>query len=294
MDSLNGFSQEVRDWIKAKGISIDALLRCGVRGEGEWLQYPQHDFRSGKFIGWKYRNTVDKRTLYKWTKTEVPAPMMSAGSSGRLLLCEGESDFLRLVSCNSGDGVLCIPGSNGWKKEWLELVWSYGQVYLIADNDDAGRRLAQTVSSNIPKLRVCFPEAGDVCDEFTSEYSDSYQLEKLIGESIRIMPAKAHQSSSKRIVQYMRGASQVGIVDVILRLTRNVVLTKTYEGYKCKCVLHEDKTASLHINEKKGVFHCFGCGKGGDAYTFVMEYMGYNFPEAKQYLVEKGLIDEDR
>ncbi len=52
----------------------------------------------------------------------------------------------------------------------------------------------------------------------------------------------------------------------------------TLKGGKCLCPFHHEKTPSFSV--KKERYHCFGCGRGGDAITFVMEYLNLSFPEA--------------
>ncbi len=53
------------------------------------------------------------------------------------------------------------------------------------------------------------------------------------------------------------------------------------------CPFHNEKTPSFSVNTDKGFFHCFGCGKGGNAIHFVMEQEKMTFPEACTYLAEK-------
>ncbi len=50
------------------------------------------------------------------------------------------------------------------------------------------------------------------------------------------------------------------------------------------CPFHSEKTPSFHVDEAKGRYHCFGCGAGGDAITFLMETEGLSFPEAVEVL----------
>lgn len=57
------------------------------------------------------------------------------------------------------------------------------------------------------------------------------------------------------------------------------------------CPFHGDKTPSLSVNEDKGVFHCFGCGEGGDVFTFVQKIEGIDFKEALAHL---GLDNQRR
>lgn len=52
------------------------------------------------------------------------------------------------------------------------------------------------------------------------------------------------------------------------------------EGNKCKCPLHKEKTGSFTIDNKKGLYYCFGCGKGGDQFSFLQTYLGIDFKSA--------------
>lgn len=52
------------------------------------------------------------------------------------------------------------------------------------------------------------------------------------------------------------------------------------------CPFHQEKTPSFSVSPSKGFYKCFGCGKGGNAFTFLMEIEGLNFPEAVQRVAE--------
>ncbi len=56
------------------------------------------------------------------------------------------------------------------------------------------------------------------------------------------------------------------------------------------CPFHQEKTPSFSVSPSKGFYKCFGCGKGGNAYTFLMEMEGLNFPEAVQRVAEMSGI----
>lgn len=57
------------------------------------------------------------------------------------------------------------------------------------------------------------------------------------------------------------------------------------------CPFHNEKTPSFHVSVAKGIFKCFGCGKGGDAIRFVMELEKYSYPEALKYVATKYNIE---
>jgi len=62
------------------------------------------------------------------------------------------------------------------------------------------------------------------------------------------------------------------------------------------CPFHNEKTPSFNVNPARGIYKCFGCGKGGNAVNFLMEHEHYTYPEALRYLANKyGIeIDEEK
>jgi DNA primase len=66
-----------------------------------------------------------------------------------------------------------------------------------------------------------------------------------------------------------------------------VTLKKTGKNYKGLCPFHSEKTPSFMVNEEKQIFHCFGCGEGGDVFTFLMKAGHFSFPEAMEELAKR-------
>jgi DNA primase len=56
------------------------------------------------------------------------------------------------------------------------------------------------------------------------------------------------------------------------------------------CPFHEEKTPSMSVDRARGLYHCFGCGKGGDVFTFVSETQGVEFGDALEFLARKAGI----
>jgi len=66
-----------------------------------------------------------------------------------------------------------------------------------------------------------------------------------------------------------------------------VSLKKTGRNYKGLCPFHSEKTPSFMVNEEKQIFHCFGCGEGGDVFAFLMKTGHFSFPEAAEELAKR-------
>jgi DNA primase len=61
--------------------------------------------------------------------------------------------------------------------------------------------------------------------------------------------------------------------------------------FKCNCPFHQEKTPSFTVNETRQIFHCFGCGAGGDVFRFVMEYEKIDFVTAVKILAERAGVE---
>jgi DNA primase len=70
-----------------------------------------------------------------------------------------------------------------------------------------------------------------------------------------------------------------------------VTLKKQGASFKACCPFHQEKTPSFVVTPSKGIFKCFGCGKGGDSITFVMEHESMSYPEALRFLAGKYSIE---
>lgn len=66
-----------------------------------------------------------------------------------------------------------------------------------------------------------------------------------------------------------------------------VSLKKAGKNYRGLCPFHSEKTPSFMVNEGKQIFHCFGCGEGGDVFTFLMKAGHFSFPQAVEELAER-------
>jgi DNA primase len=79
-------------------------------------------------------------------------------------------------------------------------------------------------------------------------------------------------------------------VDIVDLVGRFVNLKKAGVNWKGLCPFHAEKTPSFTVNPKKGIFHCFGCGVGGDAFGFLMRQDKLTFPEAVRALARQANV----
>lgn len=89
----------------------------------------------------------------------------------------------------------------------------------------------------------------------------------------------------ENLVEEVRQSSD--IVDII---SSYVKLKKKGSSYWGLCPFHNEKTESFSVTPGKQMYHCFGCGVGGNVITFVKEYENYTFPEAIQFLAKRAGI----
>lgn len=81
---------------------------------------------------------------------------------------------------------------------------------------------------------------------------------------------------------------QTNIVDIV---GQYVQLKKSGKNYVGLCPFHNEKTPSFSVAEDKQIFHCFGCGKGGNVFSFIQEIEGLHFPEAVERVADLSSIE---
>src|SRR5438874_310363 len=83
-------------------------------------------------------------------------------------------------------------------------------------------------------------------------------------------------------------------IDVVEEIGLVVKLQKSRRSFKGHCPFHTERTPSFHVFAESQSWHCFGCGEGGDVFTFVQKQQGLEFRDALLYLAEKaGVAVED-
>lgn len=91
---------------------------------------------------------------------------------------------------------------------------------------------------------------------------------------------------SDELIEEIR--SKNDIVDVISGYVR---LQKKGSSYFGLCPFHNEKSPSFSVSRQKQMYYCFGCGAGGNVFTFLMEYENYSFLEALKFLADRAGVD---
>ncbi|HAS16323.1 MAG TPA: DNA primase, partial [Nitrospiraceae bacterium] len=81
-----------------------------------------------------------------------------------------------------------------------------------------------------------------------------------------------------------------GTQDIVEVISRHVSLKKSGQNYSGLCPFHSEKTPSFVVSPAKQLFHCFGCGTGGNVITFLMKYENVTFPEVLKNLARDAGI----
>jgi DNA primase len=82
--------------------------------------------------------------------------------------------------------------------------------------------------------------------------------------------------------------ARADIVDIVGEL---VPLKRAGKEYKANCPFHEERTPSFYVVPEKGFYKCFGCGKSGDVFSFVMERLGLDFVDAVKYVAARSGVE---
>ena len=83
-------------------------------------------------------------------------------------------------------------------------------------------------------------------------------------------------------------------LDLVEVIGEYITLRPAGKYHKALCPFHHEKTPSFMVDRENGIWHCFGCAKGGDVFSFVQELEGMEFVEALRLLAKKANVDLPR
>lgn len=80
-------------------------------------------------------------------------------------------------------------------------------------------------------------------------------------------------------------------LDIVELIGEYVQLKQTGANWKARCPFHNERTPSFMVSRERGSWHCFGCARGGDIFSFVQEIEGMDFPEALRFLAKRAGVE---
>jgi len=288
--------QRVRAYLNDRGINDDVLDRHLLGWNGWRITIPIFN-RDGGVVFFKLAR--DPQDL-------LPGPkiMASPGASVELygweviqqsppqvIICEGEFDRL-VLEANGFDAVTSTGGAGAFKAEWAKEFESIPRVYICFDRDDAGRRGALRVAWTIPHAKLIeLPEdvgnGGDITDFFVRL---GWKREAFLRLLEQATPAPEPPAPTESTYQAQSYNTDSPLRERIERLKRAVPIEKVIGDYVTLrpsgknlaglCPLHEDHSPSLAVYPATGTFRCYGCGKHGDAVSFIQEVEHMSFIQA--------------
>jgi len=111
--------------------------------------------------------------------------------------------------------------------------------------------------------------------------------------SVCTRPKKVNKTNKNVMTISIETIDRIRLSTDIVELVKEYVpgLKKTGRNWKACCPFHNEKTPSFMVNADKGIFHCFGCHAGGDAFKFVMMMDSLNWPESVRKLGARAGIE---
>jgi DNA primase len=79
--------------------------------------------------------------------------------------------------------------------------------------------------------------------------------------------------------------------DIVELIASYYPLKRAGQNFKTNCPFHNEKTPSFVVNPSKQIFHCFGCGVGGNVVSFIMKQERCEFPEAIRFLAQRVNVE---
>lgn len=138
----------------------------------------------GSVVSIRFRSLPPADKVYLTVAGDTPRPYNTVDiDRGTSSICVTEGEFDCAVSTMCGLPTAGLPGSNSWNPVWVRLFQPYDAVYLLSDDDESGRRMAEKLGSVLPNLRnvpmVCSEPKGDVT-KFYLEFGEQ-ELRKKVG-----------------------------------------------------------------------------------------------------------------
>ena len=136
------------------------------------------------------------------------------------------------------------------------------------------------------KARVADPFTAHLFQRRMRACKQALGINGIIGLNIDLKGSRERNNVQNDDVRTIK--DRLDILDIVGDKVR---LQRSGRGFTGLCPFHDEKTPSFHVSQERQNYHCFGCGKGGDIFTFVMETEGLDFRQTLELLADRAGVE---
>jgi hypothetical protein len=290
----------MRRYLNERGIPDTFIEKYLLGWNGQLITIPIPN-RDGEIVFFKFARSPFSQS--KASEMEMPPSAFVElygwdtiqRQPARVVICGNEFD--RLVLEARGFPAVCSSASvETFQAEWARHFETIDRVYICLPSDEILRGGAKRIAHLLPTARLVeLPEdAVDAAYYFVRLKKNRAQFEALLREADRCASktnefAEPMPAIGRAWKRAERLKSEVPITRVVGKYT---TLRHSGAEFIGRCPLHEDKHPSLRVYPATNSFHCFGCGEGGDALTFLQKKESLTFGQALEALEKIRYSDE--
>lgn len=222
----------------------------------------------------------------------LPAVIAAATAGHGVYVVEGERDVHSAET--AGVVATCNPGGAlKWRKEFAEHFRGASTVVIVADRDDAGTEHARNVAASLGGIASCVTVQAAIGKDLSDHLAAGLTLDQLV--PFQLPPPEPATASRRDIFDDDERPTRIDRSADPLQNIAPAVYVRLLTGAevnsrgKCPCPLpgHDDNTPSFHAyDDPADGFYCYGCGAGGDLYSFARYLWGDadSFPALRRRL----------
>lgn len=281
--------QTTRYYLNRRGIPDTLIERYTLGWNGKAITIPIED-RHGEIA-------FTKHAKHPLDGSLPPTMQMRAGGAvelfgwrslkrkpGRIVIAGNELDCL-VLEARGFPAIASTAGMGTFQLEWAKHLNGIHHIYVCFGVGAASDAAAERIGALIPRTKtVRLPESvgpgGGVTEFFVGLGKTRKDFEKLLSGAVPVPSVEALETPlpiSRSLKHAERLKAEVPIARVIGGYT-----TLRHDGDHLvgRCPLHEEAKPTLHVYPATNTFHCFGCGAGGDAITFLEKKNNLTFGQA--------------
>jgi len=297
----------IRRYLNDRGIPDETVDKHLLGWSGRRITIPVFG-KNGEVLQFRYAKSPEDMSDAPKVLSELGADLELYGrdtlarKQNRVIICEGEFDRL-VLEARGFKAVTSTGGANAFRSKWTSCFENVRRIYICFDRDQAGKEGAKRVQSYLPEAKIVTLPAdvgdkGDVTDFFVTLGRTPLDFEILLAEAAAaddskdVTPPKTNplRPAGRALLRRAEWARKhVPLAKIVANYTD---LHASGGRFLVRCPFHEEKSASFTVYPVTNTYHCFGCGRNGDAIEFLMTKESMTFKDALEALERFHLTHE--